>query len=152
MRDLVCLHETLESSEDIWDCMMAGAALFCIYSRARWSDFVHCGKLKLDRFSDGTMAYVDADVAIHKTMACSCQEVPIFEFDRASFGSAWFRVGFKVDFNNGTIRHRPLVQMIATCLMPAPDSEGRPLVRAIESDEAGCWLRLLVKRKLDTTV
>ena len=28
--------------------------------------------------------------------------------------------------------------------MPAPDSEGRPLARALESDEAGCWLRLLL--------
>ena len=42
----------------------------------------------------------------------------------------------------------------STCLMPAPDSEGRPLVRAIESDEAGCWLRLLIgeeKTRHDST-
>ena len=30
------------------------------------------------------------------------------------------------------------------CLIPAPDSEGKPLRRALESDEAGCWLRLLL--------
>ena len=30
------------------------------------------------------------------------------------------------------------------CLMPAPDAEGKPLTRALESDEAGCWLRLLI--------
>ena len=29
VRDLVWLHETLESSKDVWGRMMAGAALFC---------------------------------------------------------------------------------------------------------------------------
>ena len=33
------------------------------------------------------------------------------------------------------------------CLIPAPDSEGKPLRRALESDEAGCWLRLLLGEK-----
>ena len=32
----------------------------------------------------------------------------------------------------------------SSCLMPAPGDDGRPLKRAIESDEAGCWLRLLL--------
>ena len=31
-----------------------------------------------------------------------------------------------------------------SCLMPAPGDDGRPLKRAVESDEAGCWLRLLL--------
>ena len=143
VRDLVCLHETLESSEDIWDCMMAGAALFCIYSRARWSDFVHCGKLKLDRFSDGTVAYVDADVAIHKTMHAAARRFRFLNLTAPALGvhgsewvSKWIstmeRLGID-PFSDDS-----------TCLMPAPDSEGRPLVRAIESDEAGCWLRLLI--------
>ena len=34
------------------------------------------------------------------------------------------------------------------CLMPAPDSYGYPLQRAIETDEAGCWLRLLLGEHL----
>ena len=31
-----------------------------------------------------------------------------------------------------------------SCLMPAPGDDGRPLRRAVESDEAGCWLRLFL--------
>ena len=68
VRDLVKLHEILESSDDMWDRVMAGSSLFCVYARARWSDFVHCGNLSLDKLSDGSIAYVDADVSIHKTM------------------------------------------------------------------------------------
>ena len=98
VRDLVCLHETLESSANIRDCMMAGAALFCIYSRARWSDFVHCGKLKLDRFSDGTIAYVDADEAIHKTMHAAARRFRFLNLTAPALGvhgSEWFQSGFQ---------------------------------------------------------
>ena len=54
VQDLVHLHDVL----DMWDRAMSGSALFCVYARARWSDFVHCGSLQLDKFSDGTIAYV----------------------------------------------------------------------------------------------
>ena len=66
--DLVLLHETLETSDDDWNRLMSGACLFCVYARARWSDFIHSGKMVLDHFSDGSIAYVEMDVAIHKTM------------------------------------------------------------------------------------
>ena len=42
VRDLVVLHETLESSDD-WNRLMSGACFFCVYARARWSDFIHSG-------------------------------------------------------------------------------------------------------------
>ena len=70
---LVVLHETLESSDDDWNRLMSGACLFCVYAKARWSDFIHSGKMSLDRLSDGTIAYVEMDVAIHKTMFASAR-------------------------------------------------------------------------------
>ena len=66
--DLISLHETLEGSQDPWDRVMAGACLFCVYSRARWSDFIHGGSIELDRFSDYSIAYVEMQVTVHKTM------------------------------------------------------------------------------------
>ena len=100
--DLVLLHETLETSDDDWNRLMSGACLFCVYARARWSDFIHGGKITLDHYSDGSIAYVEMDVAVHKTMFASARR---------------FRYG-------------------------------KPLARALESDEAGCWLRLLIGEKL----
>lgn len=41
---------------------------FLIYSRARWSDFIHGNGLRLDYNLDGTVAYADMEVRIHKTM------------------------------------------------------------------------------------
>ena len=57
------LHASLEGTGDAWDKLASGAFLFCVYSRARWSDFIHGGQVKLDRIS-----YVEMDIAIHKTM------------------------------------------------------------------------------------
>lgn len=52
----------------MWDRLISGAFLFCVYARARWSDFIHGGKVTLDKFSDGRVAYIEMDVTIHKTM------------------------------------------------------------------------------------
>ena len=62
------LHTTLEGKGDIWDRLISGAFIFCVYARARWSDFIHGGQVKLDKFSDGRVACVEMDVTIHKTM------------------------------------------------------------------------------------
>ena len=143
VRDLVKLHDVLESSGEVWDRMMAGAALFCTYARARWSDFVHCGKLTLDKFENGSIAYIDADVEIHKTMHATARRfrflnltAPGLGVHGSDWGSQWIM----------TMESLGIDPFAASggCLMPAPDAEGKPLTRALESDEAGCWLRLLI--------
>ena len=47
---------------------MAGACLFCVYSRARWSDFIQGGSIEFDRLSDQSIAYVEMQVTVQKTM------------------------------------------------------------------------------------
>ena len=146
--DLVLLHETLETSEDYWDRLMSGACLFC--ARARWSDFIHSGKMALDRFSDGSIAaiaYVEMDVAVHKTMFSSARRfrylnllaAPGLGVHGTDWVSKWIAAFDKLGIDPFTD--------VRGCVMPAPDSEGKPLARALESDEAGCWLRLLVGEK-----
>ena len=144
--DLVLLHETLETSDDDWNRLMSGACLFCVYARARWSDFIHSGKMSLDRFSDGSIAYVEMDVAVHKTMFASARRFRYLNLAAPGLGvhgtdwvSKWIEAFEKLGIDPFTD--------IPGCVMPAPDSEGRPLARALESDEAGCWLRLLLGEK-----
>ena len=144
--DLVLLHETLETSDDDWNRLMSGACLFCVYARARWSDFIHNGKMSLDRFSDGSIAYVEMDVAVHKTMFASARRFRYLNLAAPGLGvhgtdwvSKWIEAFEKLGIDPFTD--------IPGCVMPAPDSEGRPLARALESDEAGCWLRLLLGEK-----
>ena len=146
VQDLVHLHDVLETSHDMWDRVMSGSALFCVYARARWSDFVHCGSLQLDKFSDGTIAYVEADVEIHKTMHAAARRFRFLNSTAPGLGvhgtnwvSHWISALEHVGIDPFNIEDG--------CLIPAPDSEGKPLRRALESDEAGCWLRLLLGEK-----
>ncbi len=147
VNDLVLLHdETLETSDDDWNRLMSGACLFCVYARARWSDFMHSGKMTLDRFSDGSIAYVEMDVAVHKTMFASARRFRYLNLAAPGLGvhgtdwvSKWIAAFGKLGIDPFTD--------VRGCVMPAPDSEGKPLARALESDEAGCWLRLLIGEK-----
>ena len=125
---------------------MSRACLFCVYARARWSDVIHSGKMTLDRFSDGSIAYVEMDVAVHKTMFASARRfrylnlaAPGLVVHGTDWVSKWIAAFDKLGIDPFTD--------VRGCVMPAPDSEGRPLARALESDEAGCWLRLLIGKK-----
>ena len=148
VKDLVVLHETLESSEDDWNRLMSGACLFCVYARARWSDFIHSGKMTLDRYSDGSIAYVEMDVAVHNTMFASARRFRYLNLAAPGLGvhgtdwvSKWIAAFEKLGIDPFTD--------VRGCVMPAPDAEGKPLARALESDEAGCWLRLLIGEKFN---
>ena len=145
--DLVLLHETLETSDDDWNRLMSGACLFCVYARARWSDFIHGGKITLDHYSDGSIAYVEMDVSVHKTMFASARRFRYLNLAAPGLGvhgtdwvSKWMAAFDKLGID-------PHAE-VRGCVMPAPDVEGKPLARALESDEAGCWLRLLIGEKL----
>lgn len=61
------LHDVLKSDEDIWNRCFAGAALFVLYSRARWGDAQHSERLEEDKDDSGTTQLVEASVSIHKT-------------------------------------------------------------------------------------
>ncbi len=102
--------------------------------------------MSLDRFSDGSIAYVEMDVAIHKTMFASARSFRFLNLAAPGLGvhgsewvSKWIAAFEKLGID-------PFVEKQG-CVMPAPDSDGKPLARALESDEAGCWLRLLLGEK-----
>ena len=137
------LHDALESSQDIWDRVAAGAFLFCIYSRARWSDFIHGHSIELDTLEDGDIAYAEMHVSVHKTMFASARRFRFLNLvapGRGIHGGDWVRCWMDslraVGINPYDPEHG--------CLMPAPDSYGHPLKRAVETEEAGAWLRLLI--------
>ena len=124
VRDLACLHDILETSDDVWDRVMA------------WSDFVHCGSLTLDKLSDGTIAYLDADVAIHKTMHAAARRFRFLNLTAPGLGvhgtnwvSHWIAALEQLCIDPFNVE--------GGCIVPAPDS----------SDEAGCWLRLVLGEK-----
>ena len=144
--DLERLHSVLESDGHIWDKLACGAFLFCVYSRARWSDFIHGERITLDRFSDGRIAYAEMDVTIHKTMFSSARRFRFLNLAAPGVGvhggdwiEAWVQCMITLNIDPHSAD--------GVCMMPAPGDDGKPLKRAVETDEAGCWLRLILGEK-----
>ena len=98
---------------------MAGASLFCVYSRARWSDFIHGGRIEIDKLENDCIAYVELQVVIHKTMHASARRFRFLSLvapGRGVHGGDWVKSwldnlqALGIDFEND--KHG--------CLMPAP--------------------------------
>ena len=147
------LHDVLENSQDVWDRAMAGACLFSIYSRARWSDFIHGGRIELDVMEDCSIAYAEMHVPVHKTMHASARRFRFLNLvapGRGIHGGDWVKCWIDSLKAIGIDPH----DAQHGCLMPAPDCYGQPLQRAVETEEAGAWLRLLIgehEKKLESS-
>ena len=146
--DLKLLHEVLEGSSDLWDRAMAGASLFCVYSRARWRDFIHGGRIEIDKLEGDCIAYIEIQVVIHKTMHASARRFRFLSLvapGRGVHGGDWVRCWLDnlqaLGIDVGNDKHG--------CLMPAPDVNGQPLQLAVDTEEAGAWLRLLLGEHLE---
>lgn len=142
--DVQKLHECLQSG-DTWNRVFCGAALFCIFSRARWSDFVHGSCIRLDVLeTDGRVAYADMEVQIHKTMRASSKRFKFLDLvasGQGICGGDWIKQWIHA---LSCIGVDPLVHSPGKSLMPAPADDGTALQRSLESDEASTWLRLLL--------
>ena len=144
--DLERLHSILESDGNVWDKLACGSFLFCVYSRARCSDFIHGERITLDRFSDGRVAYAEMDVTVHKTMFSSARRFRFLNLAAPGIGvaggdwiGAWLQCMLTLNIDPHSVD--------GACMMPAPGDDGKPLKRAVETDEAGCWLRLILGEK-----
>ena len=142
--DIWHLHTCLDNG-DAWDRVFSGAALFCIYARARWSDFIHGNCIRVDVLeSSGKVAYVDMEVQIHKTMQATANKFKFLELVASGsgiFGDDWVRGWIDALKNIGV---DPFSNQPGKTLMPAPAEDGTTLRRALESDEASVWLRLML--------
>jgi hypothetical protein len=142
--DIWHLHTCLDNG-DAWDKVFSGAALFCIYARARWSDFIHGNCIRVDVLeSSGKVAYVDMEVQIHKTMQAAANKFKFLDLVASGsgiFGDDWVRSWINALKNIGV---DPFSNEPGKTLMPAPAEDGTTLQRALESDEASVWLRLML--------
>ena len=140
VEELRQLHEVLEHGQDVWNRMFAGAVLFVTYARARWSDAQHSSQLSFDR--DGErVCFVEAVTGLHKTVRALQHRhqflplvAPSTGVTDSNWGELWetVRCELGITFEAG----HPL--------MPAPTENGAPGKRALDSQEAGRWLRALL--------
>ena len=135
------LHQLLDSSDDIWDRMFSGAALFCLYCRGRSGDVMRAERVIVDKDSKGNVCYLEARVGIHKTMQAQMHRHEFLPMTAPSPGlweSNWAETWLKV--------HEELrVPFHETALvMPAPQIDASAGERPLDSQEAAAWLKLLL--------
>ena len=141
VRQVEKLHSVLENGTEQWDKLFSGMALYCIYARARWADAQHAEKIIYDFSEDGSLAYIETSVAVHKTaraMNLRHQFLPLVAPATGLAGGNWGLLWKEVrDHFNLPLEYQPL--------MPAPDEQQRPTIRPLSSEEAGRWLRYLLQ-------
>ena len=141
---LVGLHLVLEDeSVDVWDRLMAGCTLCAVYTRSRWMDLQHTDSVQLDP-NPLEPVYIELEIAEFKTkrsrawMAGVMQAVgPCLGVVPENWASTWW-----------TLRHNLEARLEeGYSMMPAPDSDGLPTKRPIQTDEMGAWIRVLLKQR-----
>ena len=119
------LHDGLSNDVEDWNRDFAGMTLFCVYARSRRTDAQHSERLLADRDNSGTLAFLEAHTAVHKT-ARSFQLRHLFlPSGSPSIGvtskiwAEWLDSRAKLNIEN--LKEFPL--------MPAPSPSGAPTVQ-----------------------
>ncbi|CAE7296178.1 car, partial [Symbiodinium sp. CCMP2592] len=139
--ELTKLHYILANDSELWNRLMAGALLFATYGRARWEDLSHAESITVDRGENGEAAFIEAGVGVHKTMGAKLMRGQLLPMVAPGVGvteDLWIEQFMETRRLLGIGEPPPFP------VMPAPDHQGFPTVRSLESDEAGSWARLLL--------
>ena len=136
------LHKRLHNDPDLWNKVFIGMVLFCSYGRSRWSDAQHGERLIADRDDANTLMHIEVETGVRKTaraMHMKCVYLPLVApcigIDNTNWGEAWLSARSELCID--LLKDFPL--------MPAPDAAGVAIVRPVSTDEAGRWLRMLLK-------
>ncbi|CAE6932646.1 unnamed protein product [Symbiodinium natans] len=144
VEDLRKLHQLLREALCLWTRLFAGCALYCCYARCRWSDSQH-----IDLFTIETdaltqrPAFLCAVIDVHKTMNLRGRLPVHLELAAPGQGVT------DDDWVSQFMEVRNLLELgDEHPFMPAPDRSGFATVRALDADEAGDWLGLLLTNRV----
>ena len=139
------LHEVLRNGPELWDQMMSGMVLFCVYGRSRWSDSQHAENLLPDFDNQGKLQFLEIQSSVHKTARAfhlSHMFLPVAApatgVTDDCWGEQWMRVRDTLRISNLSVYP----------LMPAPDSALEPTRRPISTAEAKRWIHHLLGPEL----
>ena len=151
--EVVMMEKGMVDDIDPIDKYMLGAALFCLYSRSRWSDIQHLDTLWVDRTEhDGEIfGFIETRTVHHKT-ATSLKKKrvflpivsPILGITTTDWTEAWFAVlnDLKVCMDA-----RPF-----GALCRAPTADGALCRRSVSSDEISAFLNRFLRTSADNLV
>ena len=137
---LEVLHDALEKHADQWTRAFAGACLVCCYSRCRWSDVQHTEDIIWDQDHEGNLCFIELRIGVHKTCRLQSKRHKFLHAISPALGIRPFGQLWR------TCREQLGIESQGRCpFMPAPDAQGSPTVRALDTDEATSWMRLMLE-------
>ena len=135
------LHKLLQTADDPRVKMFCGAVLMAVYCRARWGDLMRAERVIEDCDKDGFLCYLEARTGRHKTMKSQMHRhqflpmvAPTVGVDGKNWGLEWLAVR----------RQLQISWPPEGLVMPAPDRQGAPTSRPLETQECAAWLRKIV--------
>ena len=133
-------------SLDLFDRYAAGALLFAIYARCRWSDLrsVHNCELDVDVSDNKMVGFVSFNTFSHKTASQVAKHglpmpliAPIWGLNSPPWAMTWKKVAEAVSLDFAHFSKGPI--------LPAPNDAGKWSLRSVTSVEASKWLIELLR-------
>ena len=141
-------HQLLRTGDDLWIKMFCGAVLMAVYCRSRWGDLMRAETVIEDCDKHGVLCYLEARTGRHKTMKSQMHRhqflpmvAPAVGVDGSNWALAWLDVR----------RQLGVAWPPEGLVMPAPDRQGTPTGRPLETQECSAWLRKIVGTSVDSS-
>ena len=151
--EVIMMEKGMVEDIDLIDKYMLGAALFCLYSRSRWSDIQHLDSLWVDRTEHNgeIFGFIETRTVHHKT-ATSLKKKrvflpvvsPILGITTTDWTEAWFAVWDDLKVC------RDASPFGALCR--APTADGALCRRSVSSDEISAFLNRFLRTTSDNSV
>ena len=147
------LERGMTADLDTIDKYLLGAALFCLYSRSRWSDVQHLDQLWIDRseLNGEIFGFFESRTVFHKTATTLKKKkiflpivCPILGITNIDWTSEWLRVLNELGVDLDAVPFGALCR--------APNSDGRLCKRSCTSEEIGIFLNRFLKVSKDNSV
>ena len=145
--EVLHLEETLNNEDlDLYDRYAAGAFLFAVYARCRWSDLrsVHGCELDIDLSNDKLVGFISFNTFSHKTASQVAKHglpmpliAPIWGLNSPPWAMTWKKVAEAVSLDFSSFAKG--------AILPAPDASGKWTHRSVTSVEATKWLAELLR-------
>ena len=141
VKEVTKLEDILQQSQNLLERYYVGCMLFCIYSRARWSDIRNIEMLEWDvvETPTGWFGFIETKTRVTKTSTTEEKKTmympfvaPVIGLSENAWGMTWKSVLERLGFE---IEHRPFGPL---CRAPRPD--GSFTKRSITTAEASAML------------
>ena len=151
--EVVAMEQGMVSDMDPLDKYLLGAALFCLYSRSRWSDIQHLDSVWLDRneHNGEIFGFVETCTVYHKTATSLRKKriflpivCPILGVTNIDWTSEWFAVWRALGINMDSTPFGALCK--------APNSEGGLCRRSCTSEEIGAFVNRFLRTSGDNSI